>query len=31
MNINPYIHEKGSDQSLDENEKMLHISVLPDE
>lgn len=31
MNINPNINEKGSDQSLDENEKMLHISVLPDE
>ena len=30
MNINPYINEKSSDQ-YDENEKLLHISALPED
>lgn len=31
MNINPYLNEKGSDESLNENEKLLHVSALPEE
>lgn len=31
MNINPYINERGSDHSYDENQKLLHVSALPDD
>ena len=31
MNINPYINIKGSDQSFENSNKLLHVSALPED